>query len=460
MGPATSRTRPVAARARLIAVPRARMLSSSVMPWPSSIYLIAGEASGDAIGARLMRALSARASERARPLHFRGIGGSQMTHTQVPACDKLEGSPNFTSLFPMAELSVMGLVELIPRLPALRARLHQTVDDIVATRPTCVVCIDSKGFSRRVMTAVRSRLGTSTPPLVQYVAPSVWAYRDSQRSALAFRGVADHLLLLLPFESAHWKAAGVPHTYVGHPAVEAHFEMPPTAAVAKTAPVLGLMAGSRPAEVDTAMRILPAAVRDLQHRSEQHSRIQPLFINAPETDERVRGMLKASGLSARVLLNDSPAALSGALAQCDVVASVSGTAVLQLALAKVPTVCFYRASLLTELAARLLARVRHVSIPNLLVELEPQFAAERERLPLIPELLFSRCTPRALADMLEPLLVGPGAREVRAAQVAALAPVCESLTAPHVLHRPSALAADVVWRLANLDGAGRYVDGR
>jgi lipid-A-disaccharide synthase len=185
------------------------------------VYLVAGEASGDRIGARLMRALSGRAAEGARRLRFRGIGGAQMQKPLVAG----ESAPGLASLFPMAELSVMGLVELLPRLPALYARLHQTIDDIVDSRPACVVCIDSKGFAQRVMRGVRARLGTRAPPLVQYVAPSVWAYRDGARGARAFKGVADHLLLLLPFECAHWAAAGVPHTLVGHPAVEEHFEL-------------------------------------------------------------------------------------------------------------------------------------------------------------------------------------------------------------------------------------------
>jgi len=163
---------------------------------------VAGEASGDRIGARLMRALSGRAAEGARRLRFRGVGGAQMQQPLVAG----ERTPGLVSLFPMAELSVMGLIELLPRLPALYARLHQTIDDIVDSRPACVVCVDSKGFSQRVMRGVRARLGPRAPPLVQYVAPSVWAYRDGERGARAFKGVADHLLLLLPFECAHWAA--------------------------------------------------------------------------------------------------------------------------------------------------------------------------------------------------------------------------------------------------------------
>ena len=153
----------------------------------------------------------------------------------------------------------------------------------------------------------------------------------------------------------------------------------------------------------------------------------------------------------RQALNDSPGALRSALSRCDAVASVSGTAVLQLALARTPVVCVYPAPLMTELVARLLARVAHVSIPNLVVELEPRFEKERARLPLIPELLFSHCSPRTVADALEPLLLGARAHEARAAQLEALAPIRAYLTAPHVRSKPSEVAADVVWRLARLD---------
>jgi len=421
----------------------------------------AGEASGDRIGARLMRALSGRAAEGARRLRFRGVGGAQMQQPLVAG----ERTPGLVSLFPMAELSVMGLIELLPRLPALYARLHQTIDDIVDSRPACVVCVDSKGFSQRVMRGVRARLGPRAPPLVQYVAPSVWAYRDGERGARAFKGVADHLLLLLPFECAHWAAAGVAHTLVGHPAIEDNLELDTQATApllrerqragaARLGTVLGLMAGSRRAEVDAAMLILPDTLRELQARASCGAPIRPLFINAPEVDARVRELVGASGIDADLVVNDSPAALRAALASCDVVASVSGTAVLQLTLSRTPAVCFYRAPLVTELAARLLARVGHVSIPNLIVELEPRFAAERTQLPLVPEVLFSRCTPRGLADALGPLLVGERARAAREAQLEALAGVCDYLTAPYAHRRPSELAAEAIWKLAPALGDG------
>lgn len=418
------------------------------------IYLIAGEPSGDAIGARLMGAL-ARRSSASSMLHFRGVGGAQMC-AERPT----RGTPRMRSLFPMSELSVMGLAEIIPRLFSLRGRLRETIDDVIASRPACVVCVDSKGFSSRVMRGVRERLGAETPPLVQYVAPSAWAYRDGERRARAYRAAADHVLLLLPFERRIWDAAGVPNTVVGHPAVEIALEMADAGvttpssvrnskyerANGNSGRVLGLMAGSRASEVEASMRLLPAAIRELRARAASEERIELLFITAPEVDARVRALVRESGLEARIVVNDTPATLRAALDSCDVVASVSGTAVLQLALSKTPVVAFYRASLLTELGARLLARVRHVSIPNLIVELDPSFAAQRASLPLIPEVLFSRCTPRGLADALAPLLLGEGAAAARTAQLQAVAPVRDSLLTA-AQSRPSELAADAIMRL-------------
>jgi lipid-A-disaccharide synthase len=418
------------------------------------IYLIAGEPSGDAIGARLMSAL-ARRNSASSMLLFRGVGGTQMC-----ADPTARAAPRMCSLFPMAELSVMGLAEIVPRLFALRARLRETINDVVASRPACVVCIDSKGFSSRVMRGVRERLGAQTPPLVQYVAPSAWAYRDGERRARAYRTVADHVLLLLPFERHVWDAAGVPNTVVGHPAVEIALEMANAGAAraaaepcctrgradGKLARTLGLMAGSRASEVEASMRLLPDAVRELRARAAADERVELLFITAPDVDARTRALVHASGLEARIVVNDSPAALRAALDSCDAVASVSGTAVLQLALSGTPAVAFYRASLLTELGAQLLARVHHVSIPNLIVELDPSFAAQRPRLPLIPEVLFSRCTPRGLADALAPLMLGDGAAAARAAQLEAVAPVRHHLLTA-AQPRPSELAADAIMRL-------------
>src|ERR1035437_5986847 len=164
-------------------------------PAMTLIYLIAGEASGDVLGARLMAALSARRPD----LRFAGVGGELMA------------APGLQSLFPMRELALMGLLEVLPNIRRLSARLRQTVADITARRPDVVVTIDSPGFTLRVLRAIRP-LGI---PRAHYVAPQVWAWREGR--VKHFPGLWETLLCLLPFEPAFFAKHGLPARFVGHP---------------------------------------------------------------------------------------------------------------------------------------------------------------------------------------------------------------------------------------------------
>src|SRR5487761_2399784 len=162
------------------------------------IYLIAGEASGDVLGSRLMHAIAAQ-----RPaMRFAGIGGEAMARAGL------------TSLFPIRDLALMGLLEVLPKLRRLRARLAQTTADIAARRPDVVVTIDSPGFTLRVLRAV-APFGI---PRVHYVAPQVWAWRESR--VRHYPGLWDRLLCLLPFEPDFFARHALPATFVGHPVLE------------------------------------------------------------------------------------------------------------------------------------------------------------------------------------------------------------------------------------------------
>ncbi len=159
------------------------------------IYLVAGEASGDALGARLISALRARRPD----IAFAGIGGTQMAEQGL------------ASLFPLQDLALMGLLEVLPRLRHLRHRLHQAVADVAARRPGVVVTIDSPGFTLRLLKSIQS-LGVKR---VHYVAPQAWAWRE--RRVRDYHGLWDQLLCLLPFEPAFFARHELPATFVGHP---------------------------------------------------------------------------------------------------------------------------------------------------------------------------------------------------------------------------------------------------
>mmetsp|Transcript_27837 Transcript_27837/g.88500 ORF Transcript_27837/g.88500 Transcript_27837/m.88500 type:complete len:290 (+) Transcript_27837:24-893(+) len=171
-----------------------RRLSSRSSTSPAVVFLVAGEASGDVIGGRLMRSLR---NEYRGAICFEGVGGDSM---------RAEG---LSSLFPMSELSVAGFAEVLPSLPRIAARLVQTQRAVRRAQPHVVVGIDSKGFNLRLLRSLAHRRAAAgrngipaAPVLVQYVGPSAWAFGDADARAARLRGGVDELLVLLPLEEA------------------------------------------------------------------------------------------------------------------------------------------------------------------------------------------------------------------------------------------------------------------
>ena len=377
------------------------------------IYLIAGEASGDVLGARLIEAL-----RRQRPdLQFAGIGGARMA------------SNGFNSLFPMRDLAVMGLIEILPRLRALSARVQQTVADITEKRPALLVTIDSPGFCLRVLRQV-APLGLKR---AHYVAPQAWAWREKR--VRKFPGLWDLLLCLFPFEPAFFARHGLAAQFVGHPVLMSGADHGDGARfrarhhIAADAPILILMPGSRKSEVprllpvfgETLNLLLPhipnlvavlpvsAVVADAVLEAAQSWRVRPILVT--ELDDK----------------HDAYAAAGAALTK-------SGTSTLELALAGVPMAVTYRVNPVTAFFARRLIRVPYVAMVNLL--------AGRE---LVPELLLEKCTPPMLAATTRHLLQDADAA---AAQRAGFAEVVASLNPP-AAQNPADAAADAL--LALLD---------
>ena len=211
------------------------------------IYLIAGEQSGDTLGARLMRAIAA-----SRPdIEFAGIGGAAMADAGL------------ASLFPMRDLALMGLLEVLPRLRQLSGRLRQTVADIAARRPDVVVTIDSPGFTLRVLRAI----APSGVKRAHYVAPQVWAWREHR--VKHYPGLWDRLLCLLPFEPAFFARHGLAATFVGHPVLESGADTGDAArfrarhGLTPDARSLIVMPGSRRTEVSRMLPLLGATLSRL-----------------------------------------------------------------------------------------------------------------------------------------------------------------------------------------------------
>jgi lipid-A-disaccharide synthase len=373
----------------------------------SLVYLVAGEHSGDVLGARLMAAL-----RQARPeLRFCGVGGPRMA------------AEGLRSLFPMHELAVMGLLEILPRLRQLRRRLNETAADIARQRPDVLVTIDSPGFTLRLLKQVQS-LGI---PRVQYVAPQVWAWREHR--VRKFPGLWERLLCLLPFEEEFFAGHGLPASFVGHPVLEsgadhgdaARFRA--THGLADEARIVVLMPGSRRSEAPRLLPVYGAALSLLAARVRHLVPVVPVAAAVAKTVRRAAARWPVPPVIVTDVQDkhDAYAAASAALTK-------SGTSTLELALAGVPMAVTYRVNPLTAMVARRLIRVPHVAMVNLLAG----------RL-VVPELLQQDCTPDKLAATLSTLLDDPAVAD---AQRAAFRAVMTSLSPAG--RSPSMAAAEEV----------------
>ena len=350
---------------------------------PAKIFLVAGEPSGDRLGAYLMAALRRRLGTTA----FLGIGGEHM------------GAAGLQSLFPMRELTLMGFAEVLPHLPRLLRRLRQTVAAIRAGAPDLVVTIDSPGFNGRLLDRLRGS-GIAT---AHYGAPAVWAWRPGRLHRWV--GRVDRLLAILPFEPPIFTAAGIDCHYVGHPVLEHPTAVAPSGHVRKRAgtgergPLIGLLPGSRRSELRHHLPVLRETAERLQ-RSEPETRF--LLPTLPGLVDELRAVTASWRCPPRLVETESDR--RDALAACDLALAASGTVTLELAAAGTPSVIIYRTGPVNAAILRRLACARFAGLPNLLLDRA-----------LVPELLQEHCEPDNLVNQALLLLRDPPARAAQKA---------------------------------------------
>jgi lipid-A-disaccharide synthase len=330
------------------------------------IFVIAGEASGDRLGALLMRAL-----REGGDVVVSGVGGEEMAR---------EG---LNSLFPFGDLAVMGLLPVLARLPRLVRRIEETARAIIADPPDCLVLIDAPDFTHRVARRVRAALPAL--PIVDYVCPTVWAWRPGR--ARRMRAYVDHVLAVLPFEpEALSRLRGPPCDYVGHPLIEHIDELAPAGAEKPAEGPLLILPGSRRAEIRRMMPVYGKAAAIL---AQEFPALDMAIPVVPHVEAALREELSHWPVKPRLLTQQEkfPAFRAARAALV-----TSGVATLELALADVPMAVGYRVAPI-ESRLRFLVTVDSIVLPNLIVGSRP-----------VPEFFQGAATPGALADAVSGLL--------------------------------------------------------
>ena len=344
------------------------------------VFVIAGEASGDKLGAALMAGLRKHAGDVA----FQGIGGDRMM------------AEGLHSLFPMDEISIMGITEILSQYRQLKARIRQTADAVLAAKPDVLITIDLPEFSLRVARLVKAR---STIRTVHYVAPTVWAWRPGRAKKMAAH--IDQVLALLPFEPPYMEAAGMRCDFVGHPVVTDPVATSSEVAAFRTAqgfgdaPLALILPGSRRSEVS---RLLPIFAQVVARLHARHPYLRFVLPAAPNVASIVADAVDTWPVKP-VILNpavDGMASKHAAFAAADVAVAASGTVSLELAASNTPMVIAYDMNWLSRQIIGRMLLVDTVTLVNLVSETR-----------VVPEFIGKNCKADAIADGVSAVLHAP-----------------------------------------------------
>jgi lipid-A-disaccharide synthase len=373
------------------------------------IFLIATEESGDKLGAGLMKVLRQRLGD---AVQFAGVGGRAMAR---------EG---LTSLFPIEELSIMGFTGVIKQLPKILRLIRQTVDAVIEAEPDILVIIDSPDFTHRVARRVRGR--EPKIPIIDYVSPSVWAWRPGR--ARAMRGYVDHVLALLPFEpEAYRRLHGPPCSYVGHSLIEQLATLRPNALEQQRRdaepPVLLVLPGSRSSEIRHHLAIFGEALGRVRTAGTAFELVLP---TTPHLVGALRQGVASWPVAPRIVTGEADKRAAFRIARAAL--AKSGTVTLELALAGVPMVTAYRVGSAEAWILRRAIKVKSVILANLVLGQE-----------VIPEFLQEDCTAEKLAPALADMLTDSVPRRQQVEAFAGLDAIMSTGNAS-----PSVRAADIV----------------
>jgi lipid-A-disaccharide synthase len=353
------------------------------------IYFVVGEPSGDILASRLMRALHETSPE----LRFTGIGGDTMK------------SLGFESLFPVAELSVMGFWEVVPRLPLILRRMNEVADDIAAKQPDILITVDSWGFVSKLLQKLRKR-GIKLP-VIHYVAPQVWAWKKGRAAKTA--RLVDHLLCLLPHEPPYFEKHGLKCTFAGHPVIETTAETSVDTVdfrarngISESCTLLAVLPGSRHSEVSKLAPIFCTVIGQLSaHFPDLHLVIP--CVSAMESE--VKTAFAGVNVPYRIVLGQHER--YNAFRASNFALAASGTVSLELTACGTPHVIAYKFNRFTNFLATRLATTRFANLINILAG---QF--------VIPEFVLANCTAQQISPVVLNLMQHPDKAQAIATEAA------------------------------------------
>lgn len=304
------------------------------------IYIVAGEASGDLLGGKLISALK----KQNKNLQFRGVGGEKMI------------SEGFSSIFKMSDLSVMGFIEVLPSIPRIYDRLISTVKDIEQYKPDVIITIDSPGFNFRLAAKIRQKMGDSIK-LIHYVAPSVWAYRPERVQIV--KALYNHLLLILPFEKKYFDKVEMPSTFVGHPILE---DEPESRKIDEK--LLIMMPGSRMSEV---RRHLPIFLKSLDIVKREVSDLRVFIPTIPKVRKYIQ---KKIAKYPYISFSDDALVKKQQLGKTCAAVVKSGTSAMEMVANNIPAVVAYKINFLSAMYLKSQLQIKYASIINILQDKE------------------------------------------------------------------------------------------
>lgn len=402
------RARPSRPLARALSYSYGRVVDAAARDGELRVFVVAGEVSGDSLASRLMAALRALSPV---PVRFAGVGGELMCK---------EG---LQSLFPMEEIAIMGMWELLPHIYSIKRKIEDSANAAMLFQPHAVVTIDSKGFSFRLLKQLkcRSNQKVQSPLHIHYVSPSFWAWKGGESRLSKLHNFVDHMLCILPFEEEICRLNGLPATYVGHPLLDdalglnmgtelcsdkSKYQRSCEAfrlehGLSPGATIITMLPGSRMQEVVRMLPIFLHTVQNLRHTFDELSLVIPV---APHRDVRtyIENVVQSEPFPVVLIPGESLKERYNAFSASRAALCTSGTAVMELMLARLPCVVAYQAHFITECFIHLRKKINFISLPNILLNSL-----------VVPEILFGACTAKNLAAKLSEVISNDQIRQMQ-----------------------------------------------